>query len=142
MIFKLSDKEFKRVADEIIRDIGEEIRDELRDELKHLKSYYEDRIVDTIVYDDTEHVVGSEEWAVAGIDNGTDWHWSKFPNLDSLRDWVRRRKDDGKYAGAPDYLVNSIAYKVGKAIMKNGLEPTYFVDSTLGIFHRQVSIDV
>lgn len=126
----------------MVKDIGEEVRDELKDELRHLRSYYDDRIVDTIVFDPVNKVVGSEEWAVAAIDNGMDWHWSKFPNIDSLEHWVRTRKDNGAYRNASKSEVKKIAYKVGRKIMKDGIDPTFFVDSILGIYHRQVSIDI
>lgn len=141
MIFKLSDKEFKRISDMIMKDVGEDIRDELRDEFAHLESYYEKDTINSIVYDDTDHVVGSEHWGVAAVDNGSDWHWSKFPNIDKLQEWVRKDKDNGKWRGAPDYIVKQIAYKVGRKIMKDGIQPTFFVDSIMGIYNRQVTLD-
>ena len=140
-IFKVSKKEMDKLTKAVMKDIGEEIRDNLQDELIHMEPYYSENLAPSIVYDETAHLVGSEHWGAAAIDDGTDWRWSKFPNIDKLKEWVRNRKDDGKYASASDYEVSKIAFAVGKKIKDSGIDPTFYVKSVMGLFHRQVGLD-
>lgn len=140
-IFKIDKKNLDKISKQIMKDIGEEIVDNIRDELIHMEPYYAENLAPSIVYDETAHLVGSEHWGAAAIDDGSDWRWSKFPNFDNLKEWVRTRKDSGKYATASENEVNKIAYAVGKKIQDDGINPTFYMKSVLGLFHRQVELD-
>ena len=42
----------------------------------------------SIVFDETAKIVGSEEWAVAASDTGGDWTWSSPPPFEKILEWV------------------------------------------------------
>ena len=131
-IFKLNKKSWGQVKQQILNDVGEAIEEEFRDEFSHLKDYYgSSRLVETIIFDKTAKVVGSEEWGVAASDTGQEWNWSKMPPINKIAEWVRDDKDGGIYSGAPDSIVNNIAYKVAMKIKREGIDSSFWVDDRL-----------
>lgn len=132
MIFKINPKELEKVSRQIINNIGYELEAEMRDEFNGLKSYYGNgRMSDTIIFDETGKVIGSEEWGVAASDTGQDWNWSKLPPVNKIAEWVRTDKDGGVYANASDRVVNAIAYKVALKIKNEGIESSFWMDDIL-----------
>jgi len=143
-VFKINKKDMDKMLKELPKDVGMEIRDALRDALIREKSYY-DRVAKTIVYEDTPDggVVGSDEFAAAAIDHGTDWTWQYVPPINKIIEWIIRHKDPAKFGheqpSAPSSALKSEAYMVAKSIKKNGLkESTWYVKNTLNIYNKQV----
>lgn len=130
-LFFVNKKEMERISQEITDDLGEHLVDELRAQLEHIQPYYKENISPSIVYDRPAHLVGSEHWGAASIDDGSDWRWSKFPNIDKLKSWVRNRKDNGKHLNASDAEVTRIAIGIGKQIQDSGITPTFYVKSAI-----------
>ncbi len=149
-IFKISKKEMDKLTKAVMKDIGEEIRDNLQDEVIKLEGYYADNVAPSIVYDEAAHLVGSEHWGAAAIDDGTDWRWSSLPNFDRLTEWAIKYKSDGEFSSESASIpwkkqknprLKSYVLDIAKQIKEEGIQPTYYVKSVMGIFHRQVEMD-
>ena len=128
-MFKIDWSSYEQEKQRLNENIGYDIRDLLRKELETMKSYYSENASEQIKYYLEDNVVGSTEWAATTINQGRlpgEW-----PNIDRIRDWVRTRKDGGKYSSASDAAVNSIAYAVSKKIKDKGIAPKWYVDKVL-----------
>jgi hypothetical protein len=132
LIFKVNQKSLKKLQKDFLRDVGQQLEAEFRDEFNGLKSYYGDgKMSDSIIFDETNKVLGSEEWGVAASDTGQDWNWSKFPSLDKIKLWVRTDYQRGAYVNAPDREVYNIAWFVANKIKNEGIESSFWVDEVL-----------
>ena len=115
-------------------DVGTKMEYEMRDEFSKLKKYFyscSDK-KNSIVYDSTAKIVGSEEWAVAASDTGGDWTWSSPPPFEKILEWVV------KHSGLTDpKKQRAAAAGVQKKIASEGLESHYWVDRYLLDFTYQ-----
>ena len=115
-------------------DVGTKMVQDMKFEFAQLPSYYYDcsNKSNSIVYDSTAKIVGSEEWAVAASDTGGDWTWSSPPPFEKILEWVV------KHSGLTDpKKQRAAAAGVRKKIASEGLESHYWVDRYLLDFTYQ-----
>jgi hypothetical protein len=111
------------------------LKTQIKMELMSEKSYYEE-VADSFVIEKIPegNIVASEEWSAAALDVGADWKWRRLPPLDKIKEWVRKHKDGGKYAGAPEQEVNDIAVAVQKKIKKEGVDSHFYIHEAINNF--------
>ena len=107
-------------------------------EFAQLPSYYYDcsNKSESIVFDETAKVVGSEEWAVAASDTGGDWTSSSPPPFNKILEWVVKHSGLTKPREQ-----KAAAAGVQKKIMSEGIESHYWVDRYLLDFTYQSGHD-
>lgn len=143
MRFKINKRSLGQLKRNLSKDVGERMQYDMREEFSLLPTFYYDCSdkKDSIIYDEVSHVVGSEEWAVAASDTGSDWKWKKTPNLDRLTIWAIRhgppefaRENEAIPFNKQKPALRSYVRFVAEQIMKNGIESNYWVDLYLGDF--------
>lgn len=61
----------------------------------------------------------------------------KYPNIDSLMDWIRtkpvRIRDfkTGKFVTASDYAIRGLAHNISRKISRDGIKPTNFITDAI-----------
>jgi len=130
--FKINRNSWGQVRRKLINDIGERIRDDMKEEFKLLPDYYYDCSdkVDSIVYDCSAKVVGSEEWAVAASDTGQDWTWTTEPPFEKIKEWLIKHK--GLDPKDPTLYIQ--VKQKQKDILNYGIPSSFWVDLYLGDF--------
>ena len=110
------------------------MRDEMKREFEKLPSYYYScsNKKQSIIFDETAKIVGSEEWAVAASDTGKDWTWSSPPPFEKILEWVV------KHSGVTSKREQrKIAVAMRKKIHQDGIDSHYWVDRYLADFTHQ-----
>jgi hypothetical protein len=89
-LFSANTRSLGQLKRNLIHDVGNRMRDEMKRKFEKLPSYYYScsNKKESIVFDETAKIVGSEEWAVAASDTGGDWTWSSPPPLNNILEWV------------------------------------------------------
>jgi hypothetical protein len=133
-LFKINNRSLDQLRRNITNDVGNRTRDEMKFEFEQLPSYYysDSDKKDSIVYDSTAKIVGSEKWAVAASDTGGDWTWRKPPPFNKILEWVV------KHSGITGKREQrTAAAGIRKKIHREGIESHYWVDRYLADFTHQ-----
>ena len=135
----LNKRSWGQIKKKMFDDLGERVRDDMKEEFKLLPDYYyhcSDK-VDSIVYDDSAKVIGSEEWAVAASDTGGDWTWNKPPPFDKIKEWIIKHKD----VDPQNRMLGAYVVSMQKKILDEGIESNYWVDMYLDDFVHSAGAD-
>ena len=133
-IFKINTKSMGQLKSRLTKDIGNNIKDEIRSQLTYIRPYYEE-VADSWIledYRDGKRILGSEEWSAVALNNGTEFKWTKMPNIDRIKEWVVTDKGEGNLT---DEEVDRAAYLVARKLMDEGWDKEHpalwYVDSAL-----------
>jgi len=105
---------------------------EMKDEFSRLDSYSytcSDK-KESIMFDETEKIVGSKEWAVAASDTGGDWTWSKEPPYNKIKEWFIKHQG----IQPNDRRLHLMVKSYQKKILNEGIHSHYWVDKYLADF--------
>ena len=129
MIFKVTDRKLHELSKQVMKDAGTSLEREMRDTFRSLPSYYhtESKAVNSIKYNETAQVVGSDKWSVAASDTGGDWKWKKGPPIDKMIEHVKKYWPDKK----TDREIKQAAFFLQRKILLDGLDSHYWVDTEL-----------
>ena len=153
MIFKISQKEFDKMARPLIDDVAQNVLDEVKAQLVHIDPNY-GWIADSFEYDGY-NIVGSEEWAAASLNHGMEFKWpGKIPNIDNIMKWIKNTKDPYKFGSEnttnPSQALRRETFAIVNYIKAKGLQDDkgeygskhhWYFDSAI-LFVPQVSFDV